>query len=46
MSDLAWYRLSVEPAELFEIAVDRDVFRVLLMLLHLSPSPEEKQDGK
>jgi len=28
ISDLAWYRLGVEPAELFEIAVDREVFLV------------------
>jgi len=28
ISDLAWSRLGVEPAELSEIAVDREVFRV------------------
>jgi len=33
ISDLAWYRLDVKPAEVSEIAVDRDVFRVLLGLL-------------
>jgi len=33
ISDLAWYRLGVEPAELFEIPIDRGVFRVLLGLL-------------
>jgi len=30
ISDLAWSRLGVEPAELAEIAVDREVFRVIL----------------
>jgi len=30
ISDLAWSRLGVEPAEISEIAVDREVFRVLL----------------
>jgi len=29
-SDFAWYRLRVESAELFEIRIDRGVFRVLL----------------
>jgi len=33
ISDLACYRLGVEPAELSEIAVDREVFHVLLGLL-------------
>ena len=33
ISDLAWSRLGVEPAELSEIVVDREVFRVLLGLL-------------
>jgi len=42
ISDLAWSRLGVEPAELSEIAVDRGVFRVLLGLLPPRPSPEEK----
>ena len=37
ISDLAWYRLGVESAELSEIAVDREVFRVLLWML---PPPE------
>jgi len=32
ISDLAWSRLGVEPAELSEIAVDRDVFWALLWL--------------
>jgi len=30
--DLAWYRIGVEPAELSEIAVDCEVFRVLGLL--------------
>jgi len=34
-SDLAWSRLGVEQAELFEIAVDREVFQILLGLLPL-----------
>jgi len=33
ISDLAWSRLGVEPAELSEIFVDREVFQVLLGLL-------------
>jgi len=33
ISDLAWSRLGVEPAELSEIAVDREVFQDLLGLL-------------
>jgi len=33
ISDLAWSRYDVEPAELFEIAVDHQVFRVILGLL-------------
>jgi len=33
ISDLACYHLGVEPAELSEIAVDREVFHVLLGLL-------------
>jgi len=38
ISDLAWSRLGVEATELSEIAVDREVFRVLLVLLpHDSP---------
>jgi len=40
IADLAWSRLGVEPAELLEIAVDREAFRVLLGLL---PSLEEKR---
>jgi len=30
ISDIAWSRLVVEPAELSEIAVDHEVFQVLL----------------
>jgi len=33
ISHLAWSRLVVEPAEVSEIAVDREVFRVFLGLL-------------
>jgi len=33
ISDLAWSRPGVESAELSEIAVDREVFRVLPELL-------------
>jgi len=41
-SDLAWYRLGVEPAELSENAVDHDVFLVLLRVLPPRTSPEKK----
>jgi len=37
ISDLAWSRLVVEPAELSEIAVDREVFQVLLWMLPRNP---------
>jgi len=43
ISDLAWSRLGVELAELSEIAVDREVFYVLLGLLPPRPSLEEKR---
>jgi len=33
ISDLAWSRLGVEPAELSEVAENRDVFRDLELLL-------------
>ena len=33
ISDLAWSRLGVEPVEVSEITVDREVFRVFLRLL-------------
>jgi len=46
ISDLAWSSLGVEPAELSEIAVDCDVFRVLLVLLPPRPSREEKRAWK
>ena len=40
ISDLAWSRLGVEPAtELPEIAVDREVFHVLLWMLPGQPHP-------
>jgi len=42
ISDLSWSRLGVEPAELSEIAVDREVFRVFLGLLPPRPSQKEK----
>jgi len=38
-----WSRLGVKPAELPAIAVDREVFPVLLGLLPARPSPEEKR---
>jgi len=41
-----WYRLGVEPEELSEIAVDRDVFRVLLGLSPLRLSPNENRARK
>ena len=43
ISDLAWSRLGVEPAELSEIVVDREVFRVLLGLL--PPRLSQKKSG-
>ena len=42
ISDLAWSRLGVEPAELPEITVDREVFRILLGLLPPRSSLQEK----
>jgi len=36
--------LGVEPAELSEIAVDREVFPILLRLLFLRPSLEKKRE--
>jgi len=41
ISDLSWSRLGEKPAELFEIAVDREVFRALLGLLSRDP-PQRK----
>jgi len=46
ISDLAWSRLCLEPAELFEIATDCEVFRVLLGLLTPRISPNEKRARK
>jgi len=46
ISDLAWSLLGVELAELSGIAVDLEVFRVLLGLLPPRPSPEETWAGK
>jgi len=42
ISDLAWSRLGVEPAEVSGIAVDRDVFQALGQLSP-RPSLEEKR---
>ena len=42
-SDLAWSHLGVKPAELSEIAIDREVFQVLLWMLAPQPSLEKKQ---
>jgi len=33
VSDLAWSHLGVEPAELSQIAVDREIFHALLWIL-------------
>jgi len=46
ISDLAYSRHGVESAEQSEIAVDREVFRVLLGLLPLRLSPKEKRARK
>jgi len=40
--DLAWSRLGVDPAELSEIAVDHEVFQLLLGLLSPLPSLEKE----
>jgi len=45
ISDPPWSHLDVEPAELSEIAVDREVFQVLRLLPH-DPPNEEKQAWK
>ena len=45
-SDLAWSRRGVEPTELSGIAVDREVFWVLLGLVPLRPSLDEKRAWK
>ena len=46
ISDLAWSRLGVEPVELNEIVVDREVFQVLLWVLPPQPSLEENRRWK
>ena len=46
ISYLAWSRLGVERAELSEIAVDREEFRVHLGLLPSRLSPKEKRARK
>jgi len=43
ISYFAWPRLDVEPGELSKIAVDREVFRVLLRLVPPRVSTEEKR---
>jgi len=42
ISNIVWPHLGVEPIELSEIAVDREVFQVLGLLLP-RPSLEQKQ---
>jgi len=46
ISDLAWSLLGVEPAELSEISVDREVFRVLLGLQSPRLSRKESRARK
>ena len=46
ISDLAWSRLGVEPAELCEIVVDREVFQALLGLLPPRRFPLRKSGHK
>ena len=46
ISELAWSRLGVEPAELSEIAVDREVFQVFLGMLSPPPSWGNKRVWK
>jgi len=41
ISELAWSRLGVEPAELSEVAVEREVFQVLLWIMSPQPSLKE-----
>ena len=45
ISDLGWFRFGVEPSQLSEIAVDREVFQVLLGQLPslVRPSLEENR---
>jgi len=46
ISGLAWSCLGVGRGDLSEIAVDREVFRVLLGLLYPQPFPKEKRARK
>jgi len=46
ISDLAWSRLDVEPAELSELAIDGEVFQVLLWMLPPKLSLDEKRAWK
>jgi len=43
ISDFAWSRFGVEQAELFGIAVDREIFQVGLWMLPPQPSLEENR---
>jgi len=43
ISILAWSHLGVEPAELPEIAIDLEVFQVLLWMLPTQTSLDEKR---
>jgi len=45
-SDLAWSHLVVEPVELLQIAENREVFLVLLEVLPMRPSAEQKRVRK
>jgi len=46
ISDFPWSRLGVGRGDLSGIAVDREVFRDHLGLLHPQPFPKEKRAGK
>jgi len=46
ISDLAWSRLGVEPAELSEIAVDHEVFQVFLWMIAPATLPRGKAGMK
>jgi len=43
MSDLAWSRSDVDSEELLDIAVDCEIFQVLLGMISPRPSAEEKR---
>jgi len=43
ISDLAWSHLGAEPADLFEIAVDSEVFQAHLGLLPCDPSQRKSR---